>query len=188
MQVIPLVALILVCLSATAGCVSRDHGPVVQSPGTVTTAPVSPVPTPTDRGTPSLTIPGTNLPTPAQTSPSLWGDLQFSPGGPYHAGDRIRISANTILSPGNPILIEVLSAGFNPTNKMNDTRFYGASAVVNVEKGIGDSNNRWSYDLDTTGYAPGLYQVQVSALLVRGYRLSGSFVLLPDDDSRISVP
>jgi hypothetical protein len=179
MQVIPLVALILVCLSAAAGCVSRDQEPVVRPTGTVVTASVSPVPATIDTRTPTMTPPGTSLPTPAQTSPSSWGDLQLSPAGPHHTGDRIRISANTILSPGNPILLEVLSAGFDPTNKMNDTRFYGTSAVVNVEKGFGDSNNRWSYQLDTTGYAPGLYQVQVSALLVRGYRLSGSFVLLP---------
>jgi hypothetical protein len=179
MQVIPLAALILVCLSTAAGCVSRDQGPVFQPTVATVTASVSLVPATIGTGTPSMTIPGTKLPTPGQTPPSPWGDLQLSPAGPYHSGDRIRISANTILSPGNPILIEVLSAGFDPTNKMNDTRFYGTSAVVNVEKGIQDSNNRWSSDLDTTGYAPGLYQVQVSALLVRGYRLSGSFVLLP---------
>ena len=179
MQVIPLVALILICLSAAAGCVTRDQGPVVQPTVPVTTAPVSPVPATTDMATPSMTIPGTVLPTPAQLPPSTWGDLELYPAGPHHAGDRILISANTILSPGNPILVEVLSAGFDPTNKMNDTRFYGASAVVNVEKGNVDSNNRWSYELDTTGYGPGLYQVQVSALLVSGYRKSGSFVLLP---------
>jgi hypothetical protein len=179
MQVIPLAALVLVCLSMAAGCVSRDQGPVVQPIGTLITTSVSPLPATTGTGTPPVTIPGTILPTPGPTSPFSWGVLQLSPAGPYYPGDRIRVSANTILSPGNPILVEVLSAGFDPTNKMNDTRFYGTSAVVDVEKGIGDSNNHWSYDLDTTGYAPGLYQVQVSALLVRGYRLSGSFVLLP---------
>ena len=179
MQVIPLVTIILFCLFAVAGCISMDQKPVVTPTGPVATAPVSPVPATTGGGTPSLTIPGTNLPEPAQTAPFSRGDLELSPAGPYHAGDRIRISANTILSPGNPILVEVLSAGFDPTDKMNDTRFFGTSAVVDVEKGVVDSNNRWSYELDTTGYAPGLYQVQVSALLVTGYRMSGSFVLLP---------
>jgi hypothetical protein len=178
MQVIAMVVLLLVGLSAAAGCVTRDQGPVVQPTVPVTTAPVSLVPATTGTVTPPITaVLETALPTPVQSPPS-WGDLELYPAGPYHAGDRIRISANTILSPGNPILVEVLSAGFDPTNKMNDTRFYGTSGVVNVEKGIADSNNRWSYELDTTGYAPGLYQVQVSALLVRGYRLSGSFVML----------
>jgi hypothetical protein len=62
---------------------------------------------------------------------------------------------------------------------MNDTRFYGTSAVVYVEKGVIESDNYWSYQLDTTGYGPGLYQVEVSAVLVKGYRLSSSFTLLP---------
>lgn len=176
MQKISLVVIILVGLTATVGCMTQEPGSVNRTPAEVTTAPIASIPaTPGTEGT-SPVIPGTSVPVPGVVLP---GELVLTPPGPYHSGDRIKISANTILSPGNPILVEVVSAGFHPTDKMNDTRFYGTSAVVYVEKGVIESDNYWSYQLDTTGYGPGLYQVEVSAVLVKGYRLSSSFTLLP---------
>jgi hypothetical protein len=133
----------------------------------ITTDIVSPSPSPNQ---------SVSLQTPLQEA--IEGNIRFVPGGIYHVGDRILISGTTILSPGNQILIEVTSASFGPTNKSEESRFYGASAVITVEKGSLNSVNSWSYVLDTGDLAPDTYLVSISGITVKAYDQSSSFVLV----------
>jgi hypothetical protein len=115
----------------------------------------------------------------SQPDETLMGPVVFMPGGNYHVGDRILMTGTTILSPGNQLLIEVSSVSFGPTNKTMENGIYGISAVITVEKGVGDSQNRWEYLLDTTNFAPDEYQVLISGITVPTFRESTSFLLLP---------
>jgi hypothetical protein len=137
----------------------------------------SPAATPFPGVTPEVTTP---VVSPAATpDETLGGPVRFVPGGEYHVGDTIILSGTTILSPGNELLIEVSELAFSPTNKTEDTAFSGASAIVTVGKGSEDSRNTWSYTLDTTGFAPGDYQVLITGIQVTGFQKSAYFTLLP---------
>ena len=103
----------------------------------------------------------------------------FISGGTYHVGDRLLMTGTTILSPGNQQLIEVSSVSFGPTNKTMENGIYGISAVITVEKGDKDSQNKWEYLLDTADFAPDVYQVLISGITVPTFRESASFLLLP---------
>lgn len=106
------------------------------------------------------------------------GSVPFIPGGTYRAGDQILMTGTTILSPGNQLLIEISSVAFSPTGKTVDNRFSGISAVITVEKGEQDSQNRWHYLIDTRGFAPDEYQVLISGITVPTFRESTSFILI----------
>lgn len=110
---------------------------------------------------------------------SLGGPVRFVPGRDYHVGDTIFLTGTTILSPGNELLVEVTELEFSPTNKTEGAAFSGASAIVTVEKGQGDSQNTWEYALDTAGFAPGDYQILITGIQVTGFRKSAYFTLLP---------
>ena len=139
---------------------------------------------------PEVPPPATTAPEPIRTTPepptaiptideSLGGPVEFEPGGEYHVGDRILISGITNLAPGNELLIEVRSVSFGPTPKTEESRFSGVSATIVVEKGAVDSQNTWSYLLDTTGFVPDQYQVVISGITVPAFRKSATFFLLP---------
>jgi len=166
MKRIAAMVLILFACLILAGCVSEQAPP-----------PGSPA------ATPETSLPPTSVPmeaTPAPTpSEELGGPVQFIPGGEYHVGDRIRMTGTTILSPGNQLLIEVSSLAFAPTNKTDETRFSGTSAVVPVEKGPADSQNSWNYIFDTAGFVPGDYQVLITGIQVPAFRKSAYFTLFP---------
>jgi hypothetical protein len=160
------IVLILLPLLLLGGCISQPATPPLSLPGSPET---SPAPT---------TLPVETTPT-EKPSESLGGPVQFIPGGEYHVGDRIRMTGTTILSPGNQLLIEVSSLAFSPTNKTTENQFSGASAIVTVEKGEADSQNRWSYVLDTAGFVPGDYQVLITGIDVPAFQKSAYFTLLP---------
>ncbi len=145
------------------------------TPGTVTT--LVPVTERTPETTSPVTTPDQSVSPRTPLQEAVEGNITFIPGGIYHVGDKILISGTTILSPGNQILIDVTSASFGPTNKSEESRFYGASAVVTVEKGTVNSVNSWSYLLDTSDLAPDTYLVSISGITVKAYTQSSSFVL-----------
>ena len=132
-------------------------------------------------------VPGTNLSLPSvQMTPTIssedassGGPLQFMPGGVYHTGEEILIAGTTILSPGNPLLIEIQSVAFGPTNKSDSYYYSGATAVIEVEEGSLDGQNTWRYLLNTSGFLPGDYSLEITGLNVQGFRESGSFTLIP---------
>lgn len=132
----------------------------------------SPLPQPAPEETPEPFL-DIILSPPDRTEPRL------VPGGTYQAGDRILISGITNLAPGNEVLIEVYSRSFGPTDKRDGDGFSGASGVIIVEEGISSGENILQYELDTTGFAPGEYQVLFSGITVPAVWKSATFTLLP---------
>jgi hypothetical protein len=107
------------------------------------------------------------------------GPVQFIPGGVYRVGDEILITGTTILSPGNPLLIEIQSIAFGPSNKTDSAYFSGATAVIEVLKGSYDGQNTWRYVLNTSGFATGEYSLEITGLKVQEFRQSATFTLIP---------
>ncbi|NYT21536.1 MAG: hypothetical protein GKC07_07030 [Methanomicrobiales archaeon] len=167
-----ILVMILVCLAVLGGgCIGQQ--PEISHPATVTPTPLpTTVPTPTGTQPEPTTVPPT-------IDESLGGPIEFEPRGEYVVGDRILLSGITNLAPGNELLIEVRSVSFGPTPKTEDSRIAGVSATVVVEKGAVDSRNTWSYLLDTTGFVPDRYQVEISGITVPAFRKSTSFTLNP---------
>jgi hypothetical protein len=159
----PLALLLLVAI-LFSGCVQEET-----RPGSPQTTPV-----------PGATAQGTTTASPEATpDESLGGPVRFVPGGQYDTGDKILLTGTTILSPGNELLIEVTELAFSPTTKEEGSAFSGAAAIVTVRKGPEGSENTWEYTLDTTGFAPGGYQVLISGIQVTGFQKSAYFTLLP---------
>ncbi len=150
-----------------AGCVQETETP----PGHETSA--IPMELPSLPDTFPMPVPPSPLP---DELPG--GSVPFIPRGTYHTGDQILMTGTTILSPGNQLLIEISSVAFSPTGKTLDNRFYGISAVITVEKGERDSQNRWHYLIDTRDFAPDEYQVLISGITVPTFRESTSFILI----------
>lgn len=137
------------------------------------TIPESTIPA-TASGAPTVPVTETRIPpdTPAA------GPVQFLPGRAYHTGDEILITGTTILSPGNPLLVEVQSLAFGPSDKTDPAYFSGATAVIEVMKGPAEGQNTWRYLLNTSGFVPGEYSVEISGLEVQGFRETATFTLI----------
>jgi hypothetical protein len=105
--------------------------------------------------------------------------VQFVPGRVYHEGDELLITGTTILSPKNPLLVEIMSVPFGPTNKTDPAYFSGATAVIEVQDGPPGGQNTWHYLLNTSGFAPGDYSVEISGLEVQGFQETATFTLVP---------
>ena len=103
--------------------------------------------------------------------------LSFVPGGAYNEGDVILLEGTTILSPGNHILIEISPVSFGPTKKSERRVSFGTSGVVSVGKGEADSRNTWAFIIDTKGWEPDEYLVQVSGIEVPKFTLSSRFTI-----------
>jgi hypothetical protein len=159
-----LIAAVLVGMVILSGCIQE------KDPIGITESPVlTMVPT-----TPSVLV--TVTPTPAG-GPAT-GPVQFVPGGMYHVGDEILITGTTILSPGNPLLIEIQSIAFGPSNKTDPAYFSGTTAVIEVMKGSPKGQNTWRYLLNTSGFIPGEYSLEITGLNVPGFRKTATFTLL----------
>jgi hypothetical protein len=90
------------------------------------------------------------------------GNVAVSPSGDHYVGDVVTISGNTTFSPGNRMLVEVEPLSFGPTNKSDGREVSGVSGIAEVESRNGV--NSWSFQVDTTGFAPGDYLVRVEVL------------------------
>jgi hypothetical protein len=157
-------AAILMGLILLSGCVQEmGDSSIPGSPWLGTTAP----PTPQVQKTVML---------PPAGEPAT-GPVQFIPGGNYRVGDEILITGTTILSPGNPLLIEIRSSAFGPSNKTDPTYFSGATAVIEVLKGSSEGQNTWRYLLNTSGFTPGEYSLEITGLKVQNFRESATFSL-----------
>jgi len=105
------------------------------------------------------------------------GARALAPGGTYRAGDQMVLSGETILSPGNHLLVEVEPLQFGPTKKGESLPVAGASGVVPVLRQEGASFSTWSFGFDTTGWDPGEYLVQVRGIEVPTVTLDIRFSL-----------
>ncbi len=94
----------------------------------------------------------------------------------YHVGDTITLHGTTILSAGNPLLIEVISSSFGPAPKNSSQSFTGVSGIATVTKGLTGGPNTWSFSFPTDGFIEDTYIVTVSGIAI-DVRDSTTFVL-----------
>lgn len=80
--------------------------------------------------------------------------------GMVAANEMLTISGTTNLAPGNHLLVEVTPVGFEPTNKSAPGGTGGTSGTAVVREGNATANT-WSFEVDTTGFPPGVYGVTV---------------------------
>lgn len=88
----------------------------------------------------------------------------INPVGDHYAGDKFTISGSTNLAAGDELQIEITSSSFKPTDKSQGSEFSGTSGIVRVVEG-NDGYNKWSFDVDSTGFKPDEYLVKVSGIL-----------------------
>lgn len=89
-------------------------------------------------------------------------------------GNTVTMSGSTNLAAGDRLLVNVVSAAFTPTEKTQPGGFSGASGTVTVEPG--SPLNSWHFDVDVSGFVPGVYIVTVESPDT-GFQDSGRFIL-----------
>jgi len=185
MKRIAIAALVVIALFL-AGCT----GPATNatSPQGVATGSTVPTLTPTIpsmQPTPANQTVNTTKPTMNVTSQ---GNVTVLPGNDmflispvnarYSEGDVVTVRGTTILAAGDPLLVEVVSSSFGPTEKTSNQTFTGVSGVVHVIQGPPGGPNTWSFSFPTAGFNPDVYIVTVSGLTVN-VEDSTTFELLP---------
>jgi hypothetical protein len=110
----------------------------------------------------------------------------IDPIGDHAVGDRFTIGGSTNLAVDDDLLVEIYSASFRPTTKVQSGEFSGTTGIVNVQPGTG-RYNRWSFDVDTATWKPDEYIVTVAAVLqdVKG---SATFSVTEKKVSSPTVP
>jgi len=120
----------------------------------------------------------------AGTAAAEGSDLRFS-----RSGDVVAITGSTNLAIGDRLIVDVVSAGFTPTEKGNGTGFSGAQGTVIV--GPGSPLNTYRFDVNVSAFPPGLYLVTVTSLET-SFQDSGQFVLpwtpVPTDVPSLPAP
>lgn len=101
----------------------------------------------------------------------------IDPIGEHYVGEMFAISGTTNLAAGDDILLEVYSSSFVPTKKEQAGEFSGKTGMVKVQPGDG-IDNRWSFDIDASGFKPDEYIVRVSAAH-QDVTSSATFIIVP---------
>jgi len=83
--------------------------------------------------------------------------------GTKEAGSKFTITGTTNLAVGGTLNVEVTSAAFQPGEKGAIPEFTGVADTVVIEKGDGGVN-KWSFEVDATGFKPDQYIVTVDAI------------------------
>jgi len=86
----------------------------------------------------------------------------IDPIGDKEAGSKFTISGTTNLAVGDTLIIDVTSAAFQPSKKTEASGFASASGTATVEKG--DGANKWSFEIDATGFKPDQYIVKIESI------------------------
>lgn len=97
------------------------------------------------------------------------GDLLLS-----MSGDLLIFAGTTNLAPGDRLVVNVVSAGFTPTEKGTGGGFAGAGGTVVVTQG--SPLNQYSFVVNVSAFPPGEYLVTVESVET-GYRDSARFTL-----------
>jgi hypothetical protein len=84
----------------------------------------------------------------------------------YHVGDNITVHGTTILSAGDPLLVEVVSSSFGPAPKSSSLSFTGVSGIAPVTEGPQGGPNSWSFSFPTDGFIVDTYIVTVSGISI----------------------
>jgi len=103
------------------------------------------------------------------TAGAQGGSIQFSKNG-----DIVTITGHTNLAAGDRLLINVVSAGFTPTEKGTGGGFSGAAGTVVVQQG--SPLNMYAFDVNISTFSQGDYLVTVESEET-GFRDSAQFVL-----------
>ena len=86
----------------------------------------------------------------------------IDPIGDKEAGSKFTISGTTNLAVGDKLIIDVTSAAFQPSKKTEASGFGSTSGTATVEKG--DGMNKWSFEVDATGFKPDQYIVKIESV------------------------
>lgn len=167
----------LVVMILVAGCTSH-----VPTPSTMQTkAPEPALTRPVETPPPSIIQPEVvlTLPDNETRANTTYNDTFFlDPVKDYHVGDNITIHGNTILSAGDPLLVEVISSSFGPLPKSSRQSFTGVSGITTVKEGPAGGTNSWSFSFSTDGFIEDTYIVTVSGVTIN-VRDSTTFMLKP---------
>ena len=177
MKLLVIVVALALALVLIAGCTSH-----VPTPSIVTTQTPGPLPAQIINASPPVTViqeavhtsPGVD--TPVNTT---YNDVfLLEPVKDYLVGDNITIHGTTILSAGDPLLVEVVSSSFGPAPKSRSQSFTGVSGIATVNRGSPGGANSWSFSFPTTGFIEDTYIVTVSGITIN-VRDSTTFLLKP---------
>lgn len=169
-----LVTVSCIALVLVAGCTGNR-------PGGENTAGIPELPvftTPETGGNPGIASPTASVPPVSPPVTEMYPLLSLKSPRTVKAGENVTLNGTTILSPGQAILVEVVSSSFGPAPKTSNNTFYGSTGIVHVERGIRDSVNAWSYTFSTESFAPDTYLVTVSGMTVN-VTATAKFQLVP---------
>jgi hypothetical protein len=107
--------------------------------------------------------------------------LEIGDAGEDAAGN-LTVGGTTNIAPGNTLLVEIVSSGFTPTSKEEESAFHGASGTVMVE--AGEPYNTWTFTTDML--PPETYTVTVD--WVEGEATaSGTFTITEETVSEVTT-
>ena len=89
-------------------------------------------------------------------------NIFIDPIGTRTTGSKFTISGTTNLAVGDTLNVEVTSAGFQPGQKTDPSNISSIAGTVVVQKG--DGMNKWSFEVDATGFKPDQYIVRVESI------------------------
>lgn len=151
-------------------------------PACIMTGPVQNEPLPAEQRPLPESHAVSRIPVPSASSPVVTA----SPGihetrllSVFRVGEEVRFGGETILAPGDRLVVEVFSPSFQPTAKGSLSGSYGASRTVAVQKGPVGGLNHWEAVFQTAGWSPGEYTVLVTGIDVP-VRGEDSFLLSPN--------
>ena len=177
MKFAPVMALSLLVILLISGCTSQ-----VPTPSNMTTQVSGPVMTWMVTTSPDVTAPAGQVNSSQGSEARVnttHNDIFFlGPVKDYHVGDTITLHGTTILSAGNPLLIEVISSSFGPAPKNSSQSFTGVSGIATVTRGLTGGPNTWSFSFPTGGFIEDTYIVMVSGIGIN-VRDSTTFLLKP---------
>ena len=84
--------------------------------------------------------------------------------GDVYKGDILHVEGETILSPGNRLIVVVEQPEFGPTSKYNPADPTGGSQTVVVMPGESGSMNRYEAEFPTRGWNCGNYTISVTGI------------------------
>lgn len=96
--------------------------------------------------------------------------------GDKYVGDTFTITGTTNLAEGDTLLIEVVSAAFQPTDKATTGEFSGATGQATVVKGA--TANTWSFEVDAATFQPDQYIVNIEDVEGTGTTATTTFNVL----------
>gem|GEM_PF-2465706 len=175
MKPVVIIVAVFLFMMLSAGCTSHmttSSNITTQVPGPVATLM-------TDSAPPTTATVGQTNVSPGmgnRTNTTQEEAFFLEPVKAYHVGETITLHGATILSAGDPLLVEVVSSSFGPAPKSSSQSFTGVSGIAPVVEGRPGGPNSWSFSFPTDGFIEDTYIVTVSGITVN-VRDSTTFLL-----------